>query len=173
MKFKSYPEVVLDSGDDFFIDLLVERDRAIRDSGRRFFSPNDQPFLDNDRALLVGSRGEVAVAKYLGVSVNYDKAKVMDGDLDLGIEVKSTDIANGGLFVSKNTLDAYLERNEKTPICLARVEIPGWILARSAVDYPFMRTDPRHNAGYLVPASKLRPIDELKKRVEIVLHRAP
>lgn len=152
---------------DDFANMQIERLR----SGKRRASKHDPTFLQSKDSILIGYRGEWAVSRWLEIQMDFttDARVAMGGDLDFGIEVKTTDNPNGNLFCSAKTYADYIKRNLKTPVVLAKtcswpwVELPGWIFANELPKFPFKRIDIRHNPGFLVPINRLRPMSELKK----------
>lgn len=170
-----FPFIALSIQDQKLTQVLIEAELAHEAKGKRFIPKNDQRFNNKIQTLTEGIRGELAVSRYLKISFSRELSKVdhFSGDLQFGIEVKATGKDNGNLYCSKKTHADYYARDKNTPIVLARVsnwpwvELPGWLTASEVVRFPFNRTDPRHNEGYLVHVSHLRPIEQL---VDMVRH---
>lgn len=107
---------------------------------------------------------EAAVAKSLGkywVAV-VDNTEALDGDVS-GVEVRSTVLKNGRLIVHNRDRD-------DAPFVLVRgsfpnYEIAGWMFGRDAKQDQYIFSGDGRPA-FFVPASDLRPIDELAQQLK-------
>lgn len=164
------PWILISGSDHHLVDERVSREIRNEKAGKRRIPKNDRRFLPQGEALLAGARGEIAASRYfyLEWSSNLPNPDHMNGDLELGIEVKATDWPDGNLHVSQKTLNDYLVRSRHVPIVLARtgmwpyVEFPGWIFAGEVSKFPFKKTNHFQNDAFQVPVSELRPIYELE-----------
>jgi hypothetical protein len=166
--------IVLSGQDQAFIDEFASRHIANKYNGIRKDARNDRTYLKPKDSIRAGYRAEYAVARYFGLKFNdtFDVNDALAGDLEYGIEVKTTDNPVGGLYCSKTKCDLYMKRSPNTPVIGCRtahwpwVEILGFMYARELGAFPFNKTNPRQNSGWLVPPHRLRGVPELKKLID-------
>jgi hypothetical protein len=108
---------------------------------------------------IIGAMAEIAVSKLTDRCPAMNGRPGYDGDVS-GLEVRATPRLDGALIVHDSDRD-------EAPFILVRFRVPrfhvpGWIMGADAKRAEWWRTDVPHPA-YFVPASALRPVEELTR----------
>lgn len=172
----------LSGKDQVLCDAVFNDNLELDRKGKRKRPDNDKGFLKSEVALLLWTRGEIAVSRYFNLNWKTGDLKASGkklinedfygADLEFGVEVKATDNPRYGLFVSEKTHEDYMRASPNTPVVMALVdawpfvEIPGWMFAKEVPAFPFNKTNPRHNSGFCVPVNKLRPVEQFNKLLD-------
>lgn len=155
------------------IELSDEQLRVAEQEARRRQSQNEQRGLrGRNRAPATGTKalemhklgciGETAVAHYMGLErclFSHQEARPGSSDLPGGIEVKTR---------SKHGYDLLVQINDdpdKTFVLVTHQDnttrIIGWLKGHEAMKREYIRELVRGRPCYVVPQSKLRPLDQL------------